>query len=124
MAQTRLLIIDDEEDYASALAERLRMRNFGAVAVYEAKDARAAAEQSHPDVIVLDLFMPGMEAKDMIKTLKDIDPEVEIIIVSGHALPSLAEITQTAFSYIIKPIDINELIEKINEAVLKKKGAM
>ncbi|MBF0554611.1 MAG: response regulator [Nitrospirae bacterium] len=119
----KLLIIDDEEDYASALTERLNLRNFEAAAVYEAKDAQAAVEKNHPDVILLDLCMPGMEAKDMIKAIKAIDPQVEIIIVSGHALPS-AEIKQTAFDYIVKPIEIKELIGKINEAVLKKQGVL
>ncbi|WP_420265903.1 response regulator [Candidatus Magnetominusculus dajiuhuensis] len=120
MPQTKLLIIDDEEDYASALAERLNLRNFEAAAVYEAKEALAAVEINHPDVILLDLCMPGMEAKDMIKAIKSVAPEVEIIIVSGHALPA-AEIKQTA---LVKPIEIKELIEKINKAVLKKQGAL
>ncbi|MCG6551778.1 MAG: response regulator [Candidatus Magnetominusculus sp. LBB02] len=123
MPPVKLLIIDDEEDYASALVERLNLRRFDAAAVYNAKDALAAVETHRPGVILLDLFMPGMEAKDMIKTLKDAIPDVEIIIVSGHADPAL-DIIKSAFDYIIKPIEINDLIEKVNMAVSKQKGAV
>ncbi|MBF0515755.1 MAG: response regulator [Nitrospirae bacterium] len=122
MPPVKLLIIDDEEDYASALVERLNLRKFDAAAVYSSKDAPAAIESHRPDVILLDLFMPGMDAKDMIMTLKDAVPDVEIIIVSGHADPA-QDVIKSAFDYIIKPIEIKDLIEKVNKALAKKKGA-
>ena len=118
MSQTKVLIVDDEAEFASVLSERLRLRSYDAKAVYTAEDALNIIPEWSPDVVLLDVQMPGMSGLDALKIIKQIDASIEVIILSGRGDESSLEqgMTSGASGYIMKPIDLGELLIKINKA--------
>jgi two-component system response regulator CpxR len=119
---TKVFLVDDEVEFASTLSERLRLRKYDARPIYNAEDALHIIRSDPPDVILLDLKMPGTRGIDMLRTIKEIDPTIEVIIITGK-LDGESEIEgmeSGAFAYIVKPIDIDELIVQIDKAKMKR----
>jgi len=118
MSAVRVLIIDDEQDFATALAERLRLRGYEATAIFSPDEALATTKEMQPDVVLLDLRLPGVSGIEMLMTMREFVPGVEIILLTGHL--DLAQRIQgmrlDAFEYIMKPIEIADLINKIEKA--------
>ncbi|MDP2278536.1 MAG: response regulator [Nitrospirota bacterium] len=123
MTPVKILIVDDEVEFASALAERLQLRGYDAKAVYCAKDSFAIAKSDPPDVILLDLKMPGMSGIEILMTIREFNPNIEVILVTGHLNleEKIEGIKIDKFNYMMKPIDIKELIERINKAMERRK---
>jgi DNA-binding NtrC family response regulator len=118
-----VLLVDDEVEFASALAERLQIRNYDAKAAYNALEALNSIYSDKPDVVVLDMKIPGMDGLEILKTIKQFDPTIEVIILTGHgAIESVKEgLRSGAFEYIMKPVDIGELTSKIDKAQKRRK---
>ena len=78
-------------------------------------------EKPH-DVVVLDVNMPGMDGHEALSQIKDIDPETQVIMLTGHGTPDSAKesLIRNAFDYLNKPCDIDILCSKINEAYAAK----
>lgn len=125
MGKAKVLVVDDEVEFASTLSERLRLRSYDAMAVYSAEDALSAVRSEGHDVILLDLMMPKMSGVEMLKTIKEIAPEAEVILLTGRVdIDSVAEeINLADFDYIMKPLNIDELISKIDMALQKHNKA-
>jgi DNA-binding NtrC family response regulator len=126
MSQTKVLLVDDEFEFASALAERLQMRNYIVDTASNGLEAMALFHKSPPDVVILDLKIPGMNGIEILKSIKKFDPSIEVIILTGHGdIKSVEEgMKSGAFEYIMKPIDIGELTTKIDNAMEKKKKSL
>ncbi len=122
MSQTKVLLVDDEVEFASALAERLQMRNYDVRTANNAMEALGLINTFPPDVVILDLKIPGMDGIETLKTIKKLDPSIEVIMLTGHGdVRSVEEgMRSGAFEYIIKPVDIGELTSKINKAKKKR----
>jgi DNA-binding response OmpR family regulator len=119
MTARRILIVDDELDFGSTLAERLELRGFVAKAVGGAEEAVAAlASGWRPDVVLLDLMMPGVDGLATLDLIKQHDPRIEVIILTGHGSTEsgIIGMRRGLFDYLMKPVDIGELIARINEA--------
>ena len=118
MSAVKVLIVDDEHDFATALAERLRLRGYEATAIFSPDEALATTKEMQPDVVLLDQRLPGVSGIEMLMTMREFVPGVEIILLTGHL--DLAQRIQgmrlDAFEYIMKPIDIADLINKIEKA--------
>jgi DNA-binding NtrC family response regulator len=126
MREVRVLVVDDESDFAVTLAERLRLRGFDAVAVGAADEAMARIHGGFaPDVVLLDLKMPGVDGLAALSLLKREDPQVEAILLTGHGSTQAAieGMQRGLFDYLVKPVDIGELVEKIREAAEKRRRA-
>jgi DNA-binding NtrC family response regulator len=119
---TKVLIVDDEVEFASTLAERLTLRNYDVKAVYHGEDAITAFQSDPPDVVLLDLRMPGIGGLEVLKTIKKIDPTIEVILLTGQPeTEGTGEGIPTGlFDYIMKPVNMGELITKINNANEKR----
>jgi DNA-binding NtrC family response regulator len=117
-----VLLVDDEVEFGSALAERLRLRDYDIKAVSQAEDALSSVRSDPPDIVILDFRMPGMDGIEVLKIIKQIDPSIEVIMLTGLAdTYSLEEgMRSGAFEFIVKPVDIGELITKINKAKKKR----
>lgn len=126
MNTIKILIIDDEIEFAGTLAERLLLRNFEALAVAGAEEGLAAMQGDwQPDVVVLDLKMPGLDGIETLGLIKEKDPAIEVILLTGHGSTTAAMegMQRGLFDYLMKPVDIGELVGKIEEAARKRRSA-
>jgi DNA-binding NtrC family response regulator len=126
MAEVRVLVVDDETDFAVTLAERLRLRGFDALAVGGAEEAMARIHGGFsPDVVLLDLRMPGVDGLAALSLLKREDAAMEVILLTGHGSTQAAieGMQRGLFDYLVKPVDIGELVGKIEEAADQRRRA-
>jgi len=120
--KARVLLVDDEEDFLKALAERLETRGLQVTTAASGEKALASVEGQEYDLIVLDLAMPGLDGIETLKRIKALQPEVEIIMLSGQGSirTSIEAMKLGACDFLQKPVDINELMGKIGEAKEKR----
>lgn len=116
MSNTKVLLVDDEEDFISALAERLRMRHYDTKVASSGEAALFEIERESPHIVLLDLKMPGMGGMEALKKIKIKDPSIDVIIVTGSLDSSVGEaaIGAGATYHMVKPIDIQNLTEKLH----------
>jgi len=118
-----VLLVDDETSFVETLARRLTLRQF---AVFQANDAETAmqilADNPAIDVVLLDVKMPGTDGLTAIKNIKRRHPLVEVILLSGHATleASVGGMALGAFDYLLKPVRIDELVYKVEDAHHRK----
>lgn len=116
--QIKVLIADDEVDFASTLVARLRLRNFKTSMVTSGQAAIVAVAEQCPDVLLLDLKMPDLDGLEVLAQLKKDHPATKVIILTGHGSfeAGIEGMELGAFDYLMKPVDLNLLIEKIKQA--------
>jgi CheY-like chemotaxis protein/cytidylate kinase len=119
---SKILLVDDEQEFVKTLSERLTLRNMGSAVVHDGESALRLIEQDEPDVMVLDLKMPGQSGIDVLKKVKQTHPSIEVIILTGHGSDEDKKqcMALGAFDYLHKPTDITKLsqvIKKANEKV-------
>ncbi len=122
MANIKTLLVDDELEFLDVLRKRLALRNVDVVAVDSGEKAVQAVKDSEFDVIILDVKMPGMNGLEALRQIKLIVPDVEVIILSGHADLQFVDqgLELGAFDYLIKPVAISDLLAKITDAHRKR----
>ena len=122
MENIKLLIVDDEEEFAATLAERLELRGFSSKSASCGNNAlEVLASNFSPDVVLLDLKMPDISGFEVLIEIKEKYPSIEVIMLTGHGAATGGKDSKElgAFDYIMKPVDINELASKIKAAYLK-----
>jgi two-component system OmpR family response regulator len=122
MEGIRILLVDDEEDFRTTLGRRLKKRKLEVTDVEDGYKAVEAVRSKAIDVAVVDVKMAGMDGLETLKQIKQIDPRIEVIMLTGHASveSGIEGMRLGAFDYLMKPCDINELILKIEEAYQRK----
>jgi len=117
-----VLFVDDETDFLDKILKRIRMRKIEAFAVNNGKDALEFLKETPVDVVVLDLKMPGMDGMKVLTEIKNNHPLIEVIMLTGHADVNFAMegMQRGAFDYLTKPIEIEGLLHKIQDAHTKK----
>lgn len=123
--QIRVLIADDEVEFITTLGARLKLRGFETSTVSSGIGALKVIKQDPPDVLILDLKMPDLNGLEVLAKVKEDFPAIEVIILTGHGSFEAGKEgrEQGAFDYIMKPVDLNQLIGKIEEAYLQGKAA-
>jgi len=118
----RVLIVDDEEEFLEVFSERMRARGFEVTTSSSASEALKLTEELNFDAIILDLMMPGMDGIETLQRIRDIRPESQVILLTGHASldKGIEAMKDGAFDFIEKPADINKLTEKIKKAKAKR----
>ncbi|AFM26973.1 response regulator [Desulfomonile tiedjei] len=114
-----ILLVDDEVDFRYTLAERLRYRGF---IVCEAGDEKEAFDQIHicmPQLIVLDIVLPGASGYQILKRIKAELPNLPVIVLTGLGT-SPGGVELGAFDYLLKPVDLDLLLERIGRAIGKE----
>ena len=121
----KVLIADDEIEFASTLVARLRLRKFRADMTNSGKATLAAIEREQPDVLVLDLKMPDLDGLEVLASLQQRYPALAVIMLTGHGSFAAGQkgMELGAYDYVMKPVDLNLLIEKIEGAFQSKKTA-
>jgi DNA-binding NtrC family response regulator len=122
MSQTKVLLVDDELEFVSALTERLQLRNYDARSATNASEALTSIKKDPPDVVLLDLKIPGMDGIEILKKIKENDSTIQVIILTGYGdIESVKEaMRHGAFECVVKPVDIGELLIKIEQAKKKR----
>jgi DNA-binding NtrC family response regulator len=117
-----VVLVDDETEFLDTLVKRIKKRNVNAYGVGSGEDALAFLNQHPVDVVVLDVRMPGMDGIQALRQIKQQHPLVEVIMLTGHASLEVAieGMELGAFDYMMKPIDIDELLYKLQDAHKKK----
>ncbi|MGC9965444.1 MAG: response regulator [Syntrophobacteraceae bacterium] len=120
---SKVLLVDDERDFVEALSERLQMRDYSSAAVYGGEEALSIIEEDEPDVMVLDLKMPGIDGLEVLRRVKEKHPNVEVIVLTGHGSEEAARLCLElgACAYLEKPVDIDKLTKAMQEARRKVK---
>ena len=124
---SKVLLVDDEREFVQTLSERLLMRDLGPAVAYDGKSALNLINEDEPDVMIVDLKMPGIDGLEVLRKVKQTRPEIEVIVLTGHGHEADRELCMQlgAFAYLQKPLDINELseiIKKANEKIQRKKA--
>jgi DNA-binding NtrC family response regulator len=115
---TKVLLVDDEREFVESLSERINMRELETKIAYDGEDALKQIQNEVPDVVVLDLRMPGIDGMEVLKRLKEDYPKVQVIILTGHGSDEDEKISKQlgAYDYFQKPTNINKLVKSINKA--------
>jgi two-component system response regulator CpxR len=118
---SKVLLVDDEREFVQTLSERLMLRDMGSAVAYDGESALNVVREDDPEVIIIDLKMPGVDGIEVLKRIKKARPEIEVIVLTGHGSESDKNLCLTlgAFAYLKKPVDINELSEAIKKAYEK-----
>ena len=117
-----VLLVDDEETFVQTMAKRLTLRRFNVYTASRAERVFASLDEYLIDVVVLDDKMPDLDGIEATQTIKKSHPLIEIILLTGHASleASLEGMKKGAFDYLLKPVNIDELVYKIEDAHRKK----
>ncbi|MCL7487600.1 MAG: response regulator [Desulfobulbaceae bacterium] len=120
--EASVLLVDDEEQFLDMLSQRLGTRGLKVNTVTSGEEALDRVTDHNYDAIVLDLAMPGMNGIETLKQIKEKRPDIEIIMLTGHAnvKDGIEAMKIGAEDFLEKPIDINVLLEKISEAKHKR----
>ncbi len=118
----KVLLVDDEKDFVDTLAERLVERELKVDVVYDGKQALSYLTEKQPDVIVLDLKMPGLHGIEVLKLIKKSYKDMQVIILTGHGTDRDEEEARRlgGFDFQRKPADLDLLVSKIHEAFWEK----
>ena len=115
---SRVLLVDDEREFVQTLSERLEMREVGSAVAYDGESALRMVEDDEPEVIILDLRMPGIDGIEVLRRVKKSHPHIEVIILTGHGSEEDRKtcLELGAFAYLQKPVDIEALSETLRQA--------
>jgi two-component system response regulator HydG len=114
-------LVDDEQQDRDCLARLLRSEGFDVGVADDGMEALQQAEQVRPDVVVTDLFMPGMDGGRLLRELHDRERELPVIVVTGHGdIGSAVDAMRAgAEDYVTKPLDVSALSDSIRRALAR-----
>jgi len=120
--KTRVLLVDDEEQFVDALSERLALRDYEITTSLNGEDALEKIRQYNYDVVILDVAMPGTDGIEVLREIKKLKPLTEVIMLTGHGAVETAieGMKLGAFDFLMKPCDTEELDIKIKKAFARK----
>jgi DNA-binding response OmpR family regulator len=127
MEDLKVLLVDDEVEFVSTLAERLRLRGIQTRIANDGEEAFRQISADPPQVVVLDVMMPGMGGLKVLERIKADYPAIPVILLTGIGTTQdgMTGMRLGAFDYLMKPLQIEDLIERIEEAVSKgSRGAV
>ena len=124
MAKVRVLLVDDEVPFVETMAKRLTKRGLEVVAAHSGPAAlERLKDNDSVEVVILDVKMPGMDGIEALREIKNKHPLVEVVMLTGHATveTAITGMKLGAFDYLMKPCDLELLMNKVSEAALKKR---
>jgi len=121
--EARLLVVDDDADIVELLAASLRFSGFEVTTARNGHDALALASSSRPDLIVLDVMMPGLDGLSVVRRLREGGSRVPVVLLTAKDATEdrVAGLTIGGDDYITKPFSLEEVVARIR-AVLRRSG--
>jgi DNA-binding NtrC family response regulator len=118
----KVLLVDDEKDFIETLSERMKTRDLDVNTASSAAEALELAKDNNYDAIVLDLMMPGMDGLEALKAMKLINPDLQVILLTGHGTleKGIEAMKFGAMDFLEKPADVDMLTRKIKAAQANK----
>jgi len=115
---SRVLLVDDEKEFVQTLSERLQVRGMGSTVVHDGEQALSFIAEEEPDVMVLDLKMPGIDGIEVLRRIRQEHQGIQVIVLTGHGSKRDEETCMKlgAFAYLQKPVDIDKLSQTMQEA--------
>ena len=125
MAQWKVLLVDDEVEFATTLSERLTLRGIEAVTVHDGEAALQRIAADPPQIVVLDMMMPGLGGLEVLRLIKKNHPGIPVILLTGRGSTKegIDGMDLGAYDFLMKPIKIEALVEKMKEAVEQSMSA-
>jgi DNA-binding NtrC family response regulator len=122
VSKINILLVDDEEEFVKALSERIQLRDHGSEIALSGEQALKKIGEKRPDVMVLDLKMPGMNGIEVLRHVRKAYPELPVIILTGHGTDKDEEeaLRLGAFQYLKKPVKIEILMKHVRDAYKSK----
>lgn len=122
MNKIKVLLVDDEQTFIEALSERLHMRDLVNETVFDGEQALEFVDEKEPDVMILDLKMPGIDGMEVLRQVTNKFPKMQVIILTGHGTDRDEEESRRlgVFDYLKKPVDIELLVSRIKAAHKEK----
>lgn len=122
MKEFKVLMVDDEEDFVRTLDERMQMRNVDTSVALSGEEAMKKLEEDPPDVLLVDLKMPGMDGMEVLRRAREAYPGVQVVMLTGHGSEAdEAEARRLGvFDYLRKPIPLDQLMRTLKAAYKKK----
>ena len=118
MKKLSVLLVDDRAEFVTALAERLMLHGMEVETANDGEDALGILEEKTVDVVVLDVIMPGMGGIEILGRIKNTHPDIQVILLTGHGSTKegIEGMRLGAFDFLMKPVDLEELIGKMKTA--------
>ncbi|OPX37066.1 MAG: response regulator [Desulfobacteraceae bacterium 4484_190.1] len=122
MKEMKILLVDDEKEFVKTLSERIKMRELSPDVALNGEEALRIVDDEVPDVMVLDLKMPGIDGMEVLRRVKKAYPAVQVIILTGHGSEKDEREARRlgAYDYLQKPVNLEKLLQSIKAAYLNK----
>ncbi|HIB44242.1 MAG TPA: sigma-54-dependent Fis family transcriptional regulator, partial [Nitrospina sp.] len=124
MPRERILVVDDETNIVSSLKEILSDEGYDVSVTEDGLNALDMIQSDPPDLLLLDVWLPGMDGIEVLKTVKTYHPEIEVLVMSGHGtIDTAVKATKLgAFDFIEKPFSMDSLTQSVKSALGLKKN--
>ena len=117
-----ILIVDDEHEFLELMSNRLQKRGFTVVGAHNGEEALELVRQQSFDAMVLDVKMPGIDGIEVLRRVKQMKPELPVVMLTGHASveAAMTGVETGAVDYLLKPVPINDLIMRLRDLASRK----
>ncbi|MCL1985603.1 MAG: response regulator [Betaproteobacteria bacterium] len=121
----KLLMVDDEKEFALTLAERLKLRGFVPSVVFDGESALEHVREEHFDLVLLDVMLPGMNGLTVLRLIQEMAPDLPVVLLTGNSSPEdgIEGVKAGARAYINKPVILQELLSLFAEIEKERRHA-
>lgn len=118
----RILIVDDDKDICTVLSHLMKKEGFKTIIANDGEPALKAVTSKSPDVMLLDMRMPSMDGPEVLNRVKDLDPDLPVVIITAHGeiKGAVEAIKAGAHDYLAKPFDHNDVIRVVHRALRER----
>lgn len=118
----RVLIVDDDRDLSSLLSALMKKEGFTSMVAHDGETALQMVPEAMPDMLLVDLKMPGIDGMEVLKRVKETAPHLPVVLITAYAkIPSsVAAMRAGAFDYLAKPFDHSEVIRVVRAALAER----